>query len=73
MAYNYTPTAWQDRISTNPGQFSTTGSVPGNVVLTLNDSPSQAGTPVTAARMNNIETQLAFLDDLRLKARMEAL
>ena len=59
----YTPTNWQDRISGNPGQFSTTGSVPGNVVLTLNDSPSQAGTPVTAARMNNIENELAKLDN----------
>lgn len=55
----YTPTNWQDRISTNPGQFSATGSVPGNVTLTLNDSPTQAGTPVTAAHMNNIEQGLA--------------
>ncbi|SPF53383.1 hypothetical protein SBF1_660024 [Candidatus Desulfosporosinus infrequens] len=59
----YTPTNWQDRISGSPGQFSTTGTVPGNVVLTLNDSPSQAGTSVTAARMNNIENELAKLDN----------
>lgn len=52
----YTPTVWQDRISVNPGQFSATGSIPGNVTLTLNDNPTQAGTPVTAIRMNNIES-----------------
>ena len=54
----YTPTTWQDRISANPGQFSATGSVPGQVTLTLNDNPTQAGTPVTAARMNNLEQGL---------------
>ena len=60
----YTPTVWADRVSGSPGQFSTTGSVPGNVVLTLNDAPSVTGTPVTAARMNNIETELVYLDAL---------
>ena len=65
----YSPTVWADRISANPGQFSTTGSVPGNVTLTLNDSPSQAGTPVTAARMNNIETELVKLETNLLKMR----
>ena len=58
----YTPTNWQDRISQNPGQFSATGSVPGNITLTLNDNPTQAGTPVTAAAMNNMETELLYLD-----------
>jgi len=58
----YTPTSWQDRVSSNPGQFSTTGSVPGNVTLTLNDNPSVVGTNVTAARMNNIETGISTLD-----------
>lgn len=51
----YSPSLWKDRISQNPGQFSATGSVPGNVTLTLYDNPTQAGTPVTAARMNNME------------------
>ncbi len=59
----YTPTTWVDRVSGSPGQFLTTGTVPGNVVLTLNDSPSVAGTSVTAARMNNIENELAKLDN----------
>ena len=63
----YTPSNWQDRISQNPGQFSVTGSVPGNITLTLNDNPSQAGTQVTAARMNNIEDELVFLDGLNYK------
>jgi len=58
----YTPSVWSDRIPGSPGQFSTTGTVPGNVTLTLNDNPSQAGTPVTAARMNNIETGISTLD-----------
>ena len=59
----YTPTNWQDRISTNPGQFSSTGAIPGNVTLTLNDNPTQAGTPVTAANMNKIENELVVLDE----------
>lgn len=51
----YTPTNWQDRISSNPGQFSATGAVNGNIILTLNDNPTQAGTQVNAAKMNHIE------------------
>ena len=58
----YSPTAWADRASGTPGQFSATGAVTGNVTLALNDAPSVAGTPVTAARMNNIETGIATLD-----------
>lgn len=58
----YTPTNWQDRISQNPGQFTASGAVTGNLTLTLNDNPTQAGTSVTAARMNNIENELIFLD-----------
>jgi hypothetical protein len=58
----YTPTNWQDRISGSPGQFSATGSVPGNITLTLNDNPSQNGTAVNADRMNNIENELVSLD-----------
>ena len=58
----YVQTNWSDRVSGSPGQFAATGSVPGNVVLALNDNPSQAGTQVTAARMSNIETELVSLD-----------
>jgi len=58
----YTVTTWQDRVAGSPGQFTATGSVPGNLTLTLNDSPSQVGTSVTAARMNNIETGISTLD-----------
>ncbi|MDR3543922.1 MAG: hypothetical protein P4L69_23640 [Desulfosporosinus sp.] len=65
----YTPTVWADRISANPGQFSATGTVPGNVTLTLNDNPSQAGTAVTAARMNNIENELVNLDIALVRMR----
>ncbi|SPF51246.1 membrane hypothetical protein [Candidatus Desulfosporosinus infrequens] len=61
MSYN--PTNWLDRISANPGQFTATGSVPGNVILSLNDSPTQAGTQFTAAHMNNIESGIAALDE----------
>ena len=68
----YIPTTWQDRIAANPGQFSTTGSVPGNVVLTLNDAPSQVGTPVTAAKMNNIENELVNLEALMQAARVRS-
>jgi len=32
------------------------------VTLALNDSPSVAGTPITAVKMNNIETELVTLD-----------
>jgi hypothetical protein len=58
----YSPTTWADRVSGIPGQFSATGAVTGNVTLALNDSPSVAGTAVTAARMNNIENELVALD-----------
>lgn len=60
----YTPTTWVDRISLNPGQFSATGSVPGTVVLVLNDNPSQAGTQFTAALMNKIEQALAQVSNV---------
>ncbi|KLU65735.1 hypothetical protein DEAC_c23650 [Desulfosporosinus acididurans] len=55
MALSYTKTGWQDRLSSNPGQFTATGTVPGTITLQLNDNPTQTGTPVTAAAMNNIE------------------
>lgn len=55
----YSPTSWVDRISQNPGQFSATGSVPGNIILVLNDNPTQTGTQFTAALMNKIEQALA--------------
>ena len=60
----YTPTTWVDRISQNPGQFSATGSVPGNIVLVLNDNPTQAGTQFTAALMNKIEQALATVSNV---------
>lgn len=60
----YTPTNWQDRISSNPGQFSATGAVPGNLALTLNDNPTQAGTPVNAIRMNNIEQGIVQVNNV---------
>jgi hypothetical protein len=63
----YTPSNWQDRVSANPGQFSATGAVTGTITLTLNDNPSQAGTPITAARMTNIENELVYLDGLNYK------
>jgi hypothetical protein len=63
----YTPTNWQDRVSSNPGQFTVAGAVNGDITLTLNDNPTTDGTPIKAANMNNIENELVFLDGLNYK------
>lgn len=56
MAYN--KTTWSDRQVQYPMQFTAAGAVAGTVTLTPNEGTIiQSGTPITAATLNNLETQ----------------
>lgn len=55
---SYTPTTWQDNIVPYPNRYTLTNNADGTVTLTPDfGTPTQAGTPVSAANMNNLETQ----------------
>jgi hypothetical protein len=59
----YTKTVWVDRVVQYPTKYTTTGSVPGDIVLTANPGTiTQAGTPVNATNLNKIETAIFDMD-----------
>jgi len=59
----YTKTVWVDRVVQYPTKYTTTGSVPGDIVLTANTGTiTQAGTPVNATNLNKIERAIFDMD-----------
>jgi hypothetical protein len=59
----YTPTNWQDRIVQKPLTYTMTNNADGTITLTpAPGTVTQAGTPVNATALNNIENKLVALD-----------
>lgn len=55
---SYTPTTWTDRVVQNPNTYTLTNNSDGTVTLTPTPGTiTQQGTPLSAAHMNNLETQ----------------
>ncbi len=56
MTYN--PTTWQDRVVQNPNTYTETTNADGTITLTpAPGTVTQQGTPLSAANLNNLETQ----------------
>lgn len=54
----YTKTNWQDRLVQYPSNFTQTTNADGSITLTpAPGTVTQAGTPITANALNNLETQ----------------
>lgn len=55
---SYTKTTWQDRLVQYPSRFTQTTNADGTITLTPSSGTvTQAGTPITANYLNNLETQ----------------
>ena len=54
----YTPTTWQDRVVESPNTYTETQNADGTITLTpAPGTVTQQGTPLSAANLNNLETQ----------------
>lgn len=59
----YTKTTWVDRVVQYPTKYTASGAVTGDITLTANPGTiTQAGTPVNASNLNNIENAIFNLD-----------
>lgn len=69
---NYTPTEWRDRAVERPRNYRATSNPDGTITLTPEPGTvHEEGTPVNAARMNNIENGLVMLDNARVVVSAE--